>query len=227
MAAGSAMVVLADSRKFHGHCVAGRLWQAEKACGSWLRPVAEQLNAGLNASSLICSDGLGAGVLDVVGLDLGLPAPYRHQSENRTLKAGRWERMGRIGWNELENLSDSNTDSLWLDGHSSMGGQNDRVPESFLDNLASSLMLIRVEKLALSSGLNPYGRRALRGRFARAGRRYDFAVTDPFFWEQLPVDSSVVLDEAYVCLSLGLPFEGNAYKLIAAVITPSRARKVA
>lgn len=89
MAVSSAIVVLADSRKFQAHCVAGRLWQSNQVRGSWLRPVAGKLDQGLRASSLICSDGLGARVLDVVGLDLGLPAPFRHQRENRKLTAHR------------------------------------------------------------------------------------------------------------------------------------------
>ena len=62
----------------------------------------------------------------------------------------------------------------------------------------------------------------LRGRFSHCNETYCFRITDPVSENgsiNLPYGEYPV-GRRYLTVSLGEPFEGNAYKLIAAIIRP-------
>ena len=62
----------------------------------------------------------------------------------------------------------------------------------------------------------------LRGRFSYHGDEYCFRITDPES-ESGSVDlayGEYRVGDRFLTVSLGEPFEGNAYKLIAAIIKP-------
>lgn len=92
--------------------------------------------------------------------------------------------------------------------------------------MLSSLCLIRVPNLTLS--VYPPGeafgnyRRRVQGKFLHNGTEYWLRVTDPEYerkYLQMP-DGEYLVGEAFLTVSLGEPFRGNSYKLIAAIIEP-------
>ena len=96
-----------------------------------------------------------------------------------------------------------------------------------LSQMPGSLQFIRAESLHLRYGANGYGQRKVRGRFSHAGEEYTLAVTDPVVLPMLQGHTELTLAPAYLCVSLGVTFNGYAYKLMASVITEHRARKSA
>ena len=108
-----------------------------------------------------------------------------------------------------------------MSGHSSYDGENDRIPFSIAIRLSSSLRFIRVEGMELSVQTHDSGRR-VRGRFRYGRTGYSLRVTDPVCEELcMPLDDGdYPIGESYLTVSLGEPYEGYSYKLIAAVIVP-------
>jgi len=218
------MAILANSRKSGGCCIAGRALDGKSRPGRWFRPVGSQVSDGLPQARTRCADGSAAKVLDLIEIDLGQEVPYAHQRENRLMGDIPWKRCGRIGWNELAGLADEIESNLWVNGFSTRCGNNDQVPALLLDQMTGSLRLIRTDSLHLSYGANGYGQRKLRGAFCHAGRHYTLPVTDPAACSALNGREELTLGDAYLCISLGVPFNGYAYKLVASVITEYRAR---
>ena len=134
-----------------------------------------------------------------------------------------WEKIRRITPNEVAPFIDP-TEPLWVDGYSSNNGQNDRIPLSIANSLGSSLRFIRVDRLelAVSQPGADYGnrRRSVQGRFQYGGTDYWLRVTDPIFerkYLQMP-NGEYPIGECFITASLGEPFHGHSYKLIAAII---------
>ncbi len=227
------IVCLAYSRKESGRCVAGRVLGAA-GLGAWIRPVSARPTRELTEEECRYDDGRACDVLDVVELPLGAPQPEVHQQENHlAASAGRWRSGGRVGWRSLEEAAEDPLGPLWVNGHSSTFGENDRVPAERLNDLARSLYLLRPEHLRLTVGpeSTDYAplRRRVRAEFTLRGYPYRIVVTDPRI-EDLYLaceDGSTPVDRTLLCVSLGEEYHGFAYKLVAAVITPDLAEAAA
>ena len=110
-----------------------------------------------------------------------------------------------------------------VSGYSSGSGENDRIPLSLMKKIVSSLRLIRVDRLELSVitySSDERVQRSMRGRFRYAQTDYSLRVTDPVYEQRYTDDGNYPIDESYLTVSLGEPFEDYSYKLIAAVIEP-------
>ena len=217
------MVVLANSKKHGGYCVAGKLLGSDGEVGDWVRPVTSHPEAGLPLHRTVCDDGKSVSPLDVVTPNWAARAPIRHQRENRLLGAAGLRRCGRVGWDDLPTLADEPT-SLWINGYSSGCGLNDRVPDSLLDAQPGSLKLVAVHDLVLYALPSYRGKVKRRADFRIGMHRYNLALTDTFAMHWLVGNPRVGIEEAFVCISLAVPFgDGFAYKVVASVITRERA----
>ena len=218
------MVVLANSKKLGGYCVAGKALDAAGRVGAWVRPVTAAPEDGLPLSSTVCSDGHQVSVLDVVAAKWGAAVPVMHQRENRLLGKVTLTRVARAGWDDLSALSDDASAGLWVDGCSSGCGLNDRVPQQQLPYVAGSLQLVAAPGLVLHRAVGYAGRVKHRASFWVGKRSYNLALTDTVATHWLKTIDRLELAEAYVCVSLAMPFhDGYAYKVAAAVITRERA----
>jgi len=218
------MVVLANSRKLGGYCMAGKVLDAAGNVGGWIRPVMGAVEEGLPHRHTLCSDGQPATILDVVEQDWGPAAPALHQRENRLMGPAALRHCGRVDWQSLPLLVDDASTGLWFDGQSSGGGVNDRVPSCRLAHLPGSLLLVAVRELFLyrMPGFGSHVR--YRADFRLGVRRYNLALTDSVAMGWLSDVQRLVLVEAFVCVSLAVPFhDGFAYKLATAIITKERA----
>lgn len=164
-------------------------------------------------------------ILDVIDVPLLSHKPKTYQRENWLLDPNRrWAKVGQTGRESLCALADRD-EPLWINGHSTHAGRNDRVPLAETSTIETSLRLIRVDALTVtvSEPLRPSADYPiLRGSFGYHGEEYCFRVTDPES-ESGSVElayGEYTIGERYLTVSLGEPFEGHAYKLIATIIRP-------
>lgn len=219
------MVCLANSRKLNGRCIAGRELRTGQAA-AWLRPVSDREHEEVSEYERQYEDGSDPRVMDVIDVPLVAARPRTYQQENWLLDDELyWEKVGEARWGDLAQLADA-PDPLWVNGHSTYHGRNDKVPIELAVGLRTSLTLCRVDHLRLSVFApgedfgNP--RRRVQAQFIHAGTEYRLRVTDPVVERRylaLP-NGQHELGESFLTVSLGEPFEGNCYKLVAAVIQP-------
>ncbi len=219
------IVCLANSRKMAGRCIAGKETSEEAHSGNWIRPVSSRENESVSERERCYADGNEPQLLDIIELSLLGHKPKGYQQENWLLNTSRqWRKTGRFTWDDLSKLADPAA-PLWTNGFNSRGGENDQVPVDIAAAHDTSLRLVRVDDLTVivSEPSRPSANYPiLRGRFSHGGDTYCFRITDPVSESgsvNLPYREYSV-GERYLTVSLGEPFEGNAYKLIAAIIRP-------
>jgi len=217
------IVCLANSRKVGGRCIAGREWTGSQV-GAWIRPVSSRLHVEVSEEERQYEDGSDPKVLDVVDVPLIAARPRTYQQENWLLDPNLyWVRHGRVGWDDLAGLADAPT-VLWRNGFHTYHGTNDRVPQDEAERLTTSLHLLRVGGVTLSvfAPREAFGdpKRKIYGRFQHEGAGYRLRVTDPVYERAYlaKADGDYTLAECYLTVSLGEPWEGFCYKLIAAII---------
>ena len=217
------LVCLANSRKLSGRCIAGREIAGERVAG-WIRPVSVREHEEVSEYERQYEDGSDPRVMDIVDIPLLEPRPTNYQQENWLLDPNQyWTKAGHIGWHELERMVDP-TEPLWTNGNSTSSGRNDRISLVVARELQSSLRLIHIEALTLSVFVtgaafgNP--RRRVQGRFRYHESDYWLWVTDPDYERKYLAkpDGIHTLGESCLTVSLGEPFQGDCYKLIAAII---------
>ncbi len=168
-------------------------------------------------------------MLDIIKLPLLAPKPKPYQPENWLLDPhARWERAGRLNWRDLPRFTDRPR-ALWENGFNSLHGMNDRVPVEAAAALPGSLFLVHLDEIELYvlPASDARAKPQLRGRFRYAGVNHILSVTDPAIeYRYLPaaMDDGVstvhMIGECYATVSLGEPFQGHYYKLLAAIIKP-------
>jgi hypothetical protein len=169
-------------------------------------------------------DGSEPKILDIIDVPLVGARPNDFQPENWLIdKARSWRRVGAEAPSALGHMVDR-AGSLWLNGWGSSHGRNDRVPADRAASLESSLRLIEVPSLVLEvlTTESPGGakRRRVRGGFDWDREGYAMWVTDPQIEDRYLKmrDGAYHIKHAYLTISLGTPFHGYSYKLVAAVI---------
>ena len=219
------IVCLANSRKRGGRCVAGKELLPEDRVGGWIRPVSARDDEEVGPQERCYPDGGDPQILDIIDVPLLRPHPKTYQQENWLLDHyQRWTKAGQVTWDDLYTMIDGD-EPLWINGHSTPSGRNDRVLTDDAAGLDNSLRLIRVDAMtvSVSEPLRPSADfPILRGSFNYHGDDYCFRITDP---ESENGSLSLTygdyrVGERYLCVSLGEPFEGYAYKLIATIIKP-------
>lgn len=219
------IVCLANSRKLHGRCVAGREWLDGRP-GRWIRPVSAREHQEVSEYERQYEDGSDPRVLDIIDVPLlqPSPGPATFQSENWLLDPEYyWEKVGRLSGSDLPLLADP-VSPLWIEGHGTYHGLNDKIPLELADSVGDSLKLIHVSELQFSV-FRPgeaFGnsKRRVQGRFRHAGSWYSLWVTDPVYERRYlaKLDGKYSIDECFLTVSLGEPYGDAVYKLIASII---------
>lgn len=211
------LVVLANSCKNNGRCLAGKRL-ANDGFGAWIRPVSAHPTGALTLEHQAFTDGSTPALLDVVTVPVRRPDPRGFQSENHLIHSQYyWSRVGRLDAARLPELVDP-VEALWINGYSTVDGRNDRVPEDRLAELDHSLLLIGPVTVWLHVAWEK-----LRARFVHQTVTYDLVVTDPDLkaaYAGRPDGVVAQRPDSFVCVSLAPPWNGYAYKLAAAILTP-------
>ena len=218
------IVCLANSRKMSGRCIAGKELSPDGRPGGWIRPVSDRESEEVSEYERQYEDRSDPRVLDVIDVPVIQAKPKDYQQENWLLDPKYyWEKIRSVAKDELGQFIDPVT-SLWINGHSTVNGMNDRIPVSVADSLDNSLHLVRVNglELVVTTPGRDFGnnRRSVQGRFRYNDMDYWLRVTDPVCERQYLqfTDGSYPIGEAFLTISLGEPHRGYSYKLIAAII---------
>lgn len=217
------IVCLANSRKLNGRCIAGREIEGAEPRG-WIRPVSAREHQEVSERERHYENGSDPAVLDIIDVPLLRSVPETFQQENWLLDPDNyWIRVGATSYPKLERLLDP-VEPLWVDGYSTFNGTNDQIPEGVAATLTSSLRLIHVAGLRLKvfapSAAFGDTKRRVQAQFEHAGSRYALWVTDPIYERRFLAqdNGSYALGECYLTVSLGEPFNGSTYKLVATII---------
>ena len=217
------MVCLANSRKMQGRCVAGRELNAG-VVGAWIRPVSDRPAEEVSEYERQYQDGSDPRVLDIIQVPLLEARPKDYRQENWLIDPQLyWAKLGTLIWQGLPSFQDR-TGPLWVIGNSTYNGLNDRIPLTQAIELRSSLKLIHVRSLELKvfAPGEAFGntKRRVQARFAFDGMDYWLWVTDPIVERKYLAESDgeYEVGEAYLTISIGEPYQGCCYRLVATVI---------
>lgn len=199
------IVILANSRKLSGRCVAGKtsrgIWvRLTKANGAPI-PVSEARNYRM------------LNFFNVEGLINRPSREYNYHVENstytRTSVSGNYDNVS------LESLLDYPDDIF---------GFGKRVDEETAQDLRNSLLFVEVEDLCISKESGGNYKDKLRARFVYNDICYnDIAVTDSVLEYNFSTRRCPYSEEyptAYITISLGELFQGYAYKLLSGIYIP-------
>jgi hypothetical protein len=224
------IVCLANSRKLAGRCVAGKEWDGH-TLGLWCRPVSARDRGELTAERWYRKTWRDPQLLDLIELGLLGPRPSGCQTENHLVDTTvRWRFAGRVTSQQLAPGLDYPAGPLWMNGESTAGGHNDKVPAAVAERERHSLVLVQPERMIVSVATEGADRglprRRVRGRFSLAGHDYVLAITDPIVEKHImsrPDGFSSELQNPILCISLSEKFDAQnaCYKLIAGVMDVS------
>lgn len=224
------ILCLANSRKLHGRCIAGKEIRDHQP-GAWVRPVSAREHEEVSEYERQYEDGSDPRVLDVIDVHLVEARPKAYQQENWLLDPTHyWRRVGSLEWRHLEKFVDP-AGALWIDGHSTFPGLNDKIPLELAGTLTSSLRLIAVEdlKLVVFAPSEAFGnpKRRVQAHFRHHGENYRLWITDPGYERTYLArpDGEHSLGTAYLTVSLGEPHNQACYKLVAGIFEPPGAQR--
>ena len=209
-------VCLANSYKEGGRCVAGielendNTPKRKNGNAKWIRPVCNTLHGEI-PTDLVAALNL----LDIIEIDTtDCPDEKNYQSENIYFSENSIKVVGRFDSENLDSLLDSRR--LIFDS------RGKALSEEFVEGLSYSLMFISTNEFQILS--KPSEDRAkkiqIRMLFCYHGTEYDFPVTDPVFLHKYQVNRSFIsqYNHAYLCVSVGIPWNNWHYKLAAGII---------
>jgi len=227
------IVVLANSIKKNGRCVAGREVGDDEVCtDKWLRPISTDPEGTLMPKHMIVNTGgRPLKVFDIVDVPLTSHANDDCHPEDWTLDGQEWQHVGRFDRNRLPELEETPRD-LWLEDPS----HPDRVTCSpgLCHKRRQSLYLVRPKNLRirLSREYNEhkgYIQNKRRAVFSYGDAEYVLGLTDPVITDkycqtfpkpgQPPHELRLPFrDQCLLCVSFTPKFNGYHYKVIAAVL---------
>lgn len=216
------IICLANSRKLSGRCVAGKVTVGDQA-GTWLRPIGTSATHEITERDREYQDGTTAQKLDVIDITFTNSAPAGFQRENHVIDDSiYWEKSGQMVVNDLAGIVDTPA-TLWENGNHSYSGLNDRVSVGHLSQPRQSLYLIQPQNVIFKVSAegaqfgNP--KRVVRAKFTFNGIHYALTVTDPETEQHYKAQQNgeYAANVSYFTISLGEPYNGDAYKLVAAV----------
>ena len=223
MTINKTVVCLANSRKLHGRCIAGHEI-IDGSPGAWIRPVSNRQSQEVSEYERQYQDGSDPKLLDVIDIPLLEHRPSGHQQENWLLDPEYyWSNNGKYSWDDLEQFTVSGG-TLWRNGFHTHNGINDKIPLEEVAKESSSLKLVHVDDMSLNVFVpgEVFGnsKRRVQTQFHFRGTQYSLWVTDPDIERSYlaRADGDYKLSECYLTISLGEPYDGYCYKLVAAII---------
>jgi hypothetical protein len=216
------IVCLANSRKWSGRCIAGKEIR-DKKLGGWVRPVRAEGTGELSYQDIRYRKGGTPKLLDIITVPLVKYNPHSYQTENYLVDIkSRWIKTGVLPVSLVPRLCDTPA-TLWINGYNSLKGCNDRIPLDRVEKeITSSLYFIEPASLAIIVENEYNDKRKVRAEFIYNEVVYKLAITDPEveikYLNQDDGSYQVNKPQVYLCVSLGEPYNGYCYKLVAGII---------
>lgn len=212
------MIVLANSYKYGGRCVAGFNITGHK----WVRPISMQTHGELSISQCeVNVNGVQRSVrcLDFIEIPVGSSTPQVAQPENHELLSGKWKWLKSLDRKQavdlLELLHDSSKELLFnteskVNHNEADGGQ-----------VSKSLTVIKVANPKFFLGLKQGKSAQLRTEFSYSGVIYDLPITDDGPWTKYAREEPERFSKGtwYFTISLGELWNGSMWKLVAGAMS--------
>lgn len=217
------LLCLANSIKYQERCIAGLRLDGQ----GWVRPVSRDRDSqgALSLARIRLNDGSSPQLLDVIRIGILEPCPAPYQPENWFIDSMPWQLVERPGdYKPLLESVDAGPELLGSRTDRSISAQFETSPA------LGSLSIVRPDSdhVLWTIGLDDAFRGRFRAAFALAGQRYDLSVTDPIWRDKLfRLGEGTYLNSdlgvragspVYLVVSMGEPFRGFCYKLVASVI---------
>lgn len=213
------IVCLANSRKQSERCVAGLEIVGDQV-GRWIRPVSSLPMGEIEFSARRLADGSEPELLDLLDIPMRAPHPHGCQTENHLIDdSAAWVKAGTFPKQQLLQYCEA-PNPLWINGFDSAHGINDRIPEEQVGSLRGSLVLVEPQQLGIEIKLEA-AKLKVRAEFNLVGQLYKLGVTDPTVERQCfsrPEGRHTYRKRAVACISIGEPFHGFCYKVVASII---------
>jgi hypothetical protein len=215
------IVCLANSRKISGRCIAGKIIESNK----WIRPVSSRESEEISEEERRYKDGQMPKLFDIISIPVNSHKPTLHQKENYLIKDEYyWEKTGKFS-EGLNEMLYTPTD-LWGTDSSSYQGTNDRIPEHNCNNYNESLYLIKPQSLKIIIRVEgkefDNAKRKVRAEIEYNNIIYIFPVTDPIiegkYLSGRNGNFTMPIENIYLCVSVGLPYNGYCCKFVASII---------
>jgi hypothetical protein len=217
------ILCLANSEKHGQRCLAG----IRLDTGGWIRPVSTNEGGALYEDQYTTECGKIPRPLDSIRIHFEEYSPRFHQPENwRISDDESWELLDSE-INEPQQLA-LNT-ALQRDGKIFSSEGSSLRKSELKDSLSTnSLTLLRPQDPQFYTDMNEGSSNQPRTAFDFDGHRYDLPITDPKWRQQVqgedPDDLPSIDDldddqDILFTISLGEPFEGRCYKLVAAIFS--------
>lgn len=236
------IVVLANSVKRSGHCLAGKeVFRADDAwrIGDWIRPVGTDAGGEISDYSMSVALGHDPKLLEIVEIQFEEAVSLPDQPENWLIQKpskGSWISHGKMEWRDLDSLADQPKE-LWTDPSTTPRRVRDEFPRKMTK--PASLYLIKPDKIEsirvwsepnYPGAANPTKRRRVL-TIRHAGVLHECDIDDPLFarkyYPRFPSVNESGKDilvanpkETFVCVSLTGSFYGYHYKIAAAFFEP-------
>ena len=223
------IVILANSRKHSGRCLAGREIVGQHYAPGWIRPISDRPGAEASEYERQYQDGSDPKVLDIVDVPLLSAKPTACHTENWLLSPEHyWIKQGEVTWDHAHTLSEQPL-KLWNSGDSTYNGNNDQIEKTAAAGFTTSIAMISVASVeihVLTPGAN-FGnpKKRVQARFSYRGIQYWLWVTDPRIERKyLSADTNIHhLGTCLLTVSLAELYEVKPgifyhYKLVAAII---------
>lgn len=215
-------VCLAKSWKHGNYCIAGKevvRTNDRYIVKNWFRPVLDGENSAVPLHDVRFEIGY------LVSCDVECALKSGHQTENYILsKKPNWKIVGKLSDSVVKSLAD-NPAQLWSNGFNSSLGLNDKVPEHLFEECKNSLHMIRLDCADVicvkkESYQKEYTQRRLV--FVYNSSHYNLPITDPCLssmYANLSPGESAHIGPCLITVSLGEPYAGSIYKLVAGYIS--------
>ena len=211
-------VLLADSYKCNGHCIAGKIIPSNK----WIRPVNTDINTGLSDRQISYEDGSLPKLLDIIEIDVLRADPLDNQTENYIINENEtWIKIGEYPITTLDLLVDKNISFLQYTENSSTK-MNTRINTSFVQqNINNSLLFVKIPKAEVSVIFkdpenDPYRKDTIL-KFNLLNKLYEIPIkykNNPYANINIyPIDKAF-----YATISLALDYYDYCYLVIAGLI---------
>lgn len=219
------IIVLADSTKHGGRCIAG-LEITPDGVDNWIRPVSNRSGEAISDQDRKYSNGGLTTYFDVVEIDFVKATPHNCHTENWLIDPTKfWKKIDVINFSELGELVDSGF-RLWSNGRHTRGGLNDEMTEELSSQFDYSIGLIWVPHAnVIIETENQYGNnRAVRVDFIYDSVQYKLKLTDvdaKDWFLKNKIDGSYRCENCFLTISLSEPIQKTnstnkfRYKLVA------------
>ena len=225
------IIVLANSVKKGGRCVAGRALTSSGEVTEWIRPVSAVDEGTLMPEHMTVNHGHNLDVLDVVNVPLEIHNGDQCHPEDWLVDNTEWEFLEKYDHDTIADLED-NPNDLWLED----SNHSDRATCGYLQSQYhhQSLYLIRPQNLHVRlwrvfNKYKGYNQKKTRVVFNYLDNEYALSLTDPVATRLYCNDFPVVdqpaneftlpfKDKCLLCISLTPQFNGYHYKVAATIL---------